>query len=625
MSVSSEENNDSTDKPLQKVPMPYEGMPTENIQTHRQVSVRDDPRKQTFGPAAFLIFFAVFAGIFLLFLFGLPAIQPIYSSWRVEQYVNQAQRMISNEDYRSANIMLRNAWRHLNRLGSDHPNWKNKAKLILRLFAESSYKTGEKEYPLYYAYAFEQDPEDENLASETLQALIESKRNDLAVIIIPTIAAKFENNPQILHLIGMLLIDLGELQQGYTTLKKAAELAPNNQNISLSLGVVEALSQDPTIAERGRQALLQARNNPDLHFTATTSLAEIYSHTDPEKSLELWNEVVEKYPDDFESKVKRVRILHRLRPADVAQEVEKIWLKFPSLQQRLILILISSELQGIDFAQDLLDRLPNKDRFSPSARLLQISLYAAREQWNNVIETAQFVTEDTDAPDHQVVSAWLWIARANKNLGNEDTAATSIQNAAQKASNIPLLLLVAAQQLERWGMNSEAQVLYRQASNYSGGIQLIALNSLARYAQQQRNSTELLEIFEKLHILRPNNPLIMNNLAALLLMRNEQIPRALDLAQQVYMASAANQRVPEIADTYALALALNNRVAEALEVYSKLPLTSLENPSIRLHYARVLALAGQKDDAWEILKEVNSVQLFREEQEMLDALRKELL
>jgi Flp pilus assembly protein TadD len=579
----------------------------------------------TFGPAAFIIVFLLAALVGLTVFFGIPALKPFYSSWRVDQFIKQAERMLAAEDYRSANIMLKNAWRHLNNLDPDNPARKVKGKQIFILLSEASKKAGENDYPLYLGMALEIDPKDEALAVRTVRALIESKNQDIAGVIVPSISAAYPDNAEILHLLGIMLLERGELNAGYNALKRAAELAPNSEAIRLSLGTLEALSRDPEIAERGRKIIRQARQNPDFYKVATTSLAEVTSLTNVEESLKLWDEIIARYPDDFDARIKRLNLIQSIKPNEVRKEIDKLWNQFKTLSERLQLILRSYSWLSVADAQELINRLPDSDRKTSSARLLQISLDAANQEWNKVIDTAKLITEDTDAPDHQRVVAWLWIARSNKALGNEDVATTSIRNATQQAKEIPQLLLLSGQQLEVWGMHAEAQNFYRQAAKGAGPIQLIALNNIARYFQTQRNSTELLLVYEKLLQLQPANPLVMNNVAALLLMRNEQLARALDLAQQVYMANPANQRVPQIADTYALALALNKRVAEALEVYSKMPVTSLQNPSIRLHYARVLALAGDKDQAWNVLKDINTLELFREEQEMLDSLRKELL
>ena len=589
-----------------------------------EVSI-DTPAAKTFGPLAFVVLFVLAALIALAAFFGIPAVKPFYSSWRAEQFIKQAEVMLAGDDYRSAYIMLRNAWRHLNNLDPESHLRKANSKKLFILLSESSRKAGESDYPLYLGMALEADPKDESLAVETVRALVESKRHDISPVLVPSITASFPNNAEIFHLLGIMMLQRGELDAGYNALKRASELDPNSESIKLSLGTIEALSREPAVAERGRETISRARQNPELYKVATVSLAEITSLTDTNKALELWDEVVARYPDDFDARIKRLNLIHRSKPQEVREQIDKLWSQFTSISDRLQLVAQSFGWLGVDIAQQLLERLPNADRIKPSARLLQIALDAARQQWQKVIETARLITEDQEAPVHQKVVGWLWMARANKEMGNDDVAASSIRNASQQASNIPQLLLISGQQLEFWNMNSEAQIFYKQAANSTGPVQLLALNSLAIHAQAKRNAADLLQIYEKLLQLLPSNPLLTNNVAALLLMRNEQLNRALDLAQQVYMANPANQRVPQIADTYALALALNNRVAEALEIYSKIPVNALEIASIRLHYARVLAMAGRQDQSWEILKEINTADLFREEQEMLDNLRKDLL
>ncbi len=586
---------------------------------------QDLERPKSFGPLAFLILFAIGAVIGLVAFFGVPAALPLYSFWRVEQQLQQAENLLNSSDGRSAQIMLRNAYRHATNLPPTDERRKTVLKRLLILMSEASRQTGDTDYPVFMGMALELDPKDEQLAVRTIRAVIESQRQELANLIVPLVLQNFSENPEVLHLVGIMLLERGELDAGYNTLKKALDLAPDKKAIKLSLGTIEALSKDVEVAERGIKILLEARQDPEFYKVATNSLAEIYSLNNKQRSLELWEELIQKHPDEFDLRIKKILVQHNINPELTRPELDRLWAQFNKLPDRLQIIIRALSLLGVSSSRELLDRLPAVDRVTPPAMLLQITLDASEQKWPEVLHTARELSQNQEAPTHQQVVGWLWMARAQRMLGNDDVVSTSLRNAAQKAGDSAQLLLLCAQQLESWNMNTEAQIFYRQAAKLGGPAQLLALNNMARYAQFQRNSSELMEIYEMLYKIQPNNALVLNNLAALLLMRNQDLPRALDLIQQVYLANKANQRIPQIADTYALALALNGRVAEALEIYSTVQINALDNPAIRLHLARVLSLAGKRDEAWQIIQPINSKDLFREEQELLEQLRRELL
>jgi Flp pilus assembly protein TadD len=89
--------------------------------------------------------------------------------------------------------------------------------------------------------------------------------------------------------------------------------------------------------------------------------------------------------------------------------------------------------------------------------------------------------------------------------------------------------------------------------------------------------------------LRPDHPMALNNLAAVLTAQGK--PGALPLAQK---AAELLPNQPAVMDTLAMALAADRQTEKALELQKKAVEMSPAEPTLRLNLARIAIQAGDK-------------------------------
>ncbi len=121
---------------------------------------------------------------------------------------------------------------------------------------------------------------------------------------------------------------------------------------------------------------------------------------------------------------------------------------------------------------------------------------------------------------------------------------------------------------------------------------------------------------------RPDDPLILNNLAFIYQQQND-LGRALDYAQKAHAAEPQN---PAIADTLGWLLVVKSDVPNGLKFLQQAYANSPGDPNIEYHLAYALDQAGKKSDAADMLKNaVNSGREFdskKDAQALLDKLTK---
>ena len=164
---------------------------------------------------------------------------------------------------------------------------------------------------------------------------------------------------------------------------------------------------------------------------------------------------------------------------------------------------------------------------------------------------------------------------------------------------------------ERWGWNEQAvQVFWIIARQPQG--QNIALKRLYKFYSDQRNTRELYKVAKRILEVNPSDLIAMNNVASLGALLGEDRDQALKLAEEVYSRAPS---VAAFAATCAFAVLKANQNDRAFDILKDLPSKTLEDPSIALYYALVLAAHGQSNAAKPYLENALRIgHLFPEEE-----------
>lgn len=554
-----------------------------------------------------VVFLALVVGAGLLWTLK-PRIGKVYHRIRSDMYLASAEKFLAAKDYASAKIQLQNAIRH------DFTRGDAWVKMAAVFRAE-----GNADHVVVLMRAFELDPAREDVAISLLRACAETRRVDVANVVLPKILQKFDRNSEVWHLGGVLLLTQQRYREGYQALLKARELAPDDSRVRVSVATLELVANDPAVAERGRKALEDLRSKPEFFAAATQSLAEAASARDPKKAIQLWTEMIERDPENWTAKVKRLDLVRKGDAAEGDREIENLWKTAKSVQQRMDLITRRASWTGAADGEKLLDKLPPEERRRQEVRLLEIALKAQQNKWPDVARLAKEEAEKLQVPDEQRLNFWLWLARAQRSQKDESTARMSLRGAEQIAVKNAQLAFLAADLLERWGMGDVALPFFDAAvsSAANNQVRLLALTRLIRQYEGKRDTAKILECYEKLLEVMPANLLVKNNVASLLLWVGRDRERAVKMAQEVYEARPSE---PAVADTYARALAAEGRAADAIVIYEKLPGQAMQQPALRVAYADALVRAGRAADAAVQLANLDASSLLPEQQKLAEKL-----
>lgn len=161
------------------------------------------------------------------------------------------------------------------------------------------------------------------------------------------------------------------------------------------------------------------------------------------------------------------------------------------------------------------------------------------------------------------LDALLRMGELHRQKGEFDTALTIFEKAHQLDASQPLPIIRMADALDSAGRTAESVPLYRRA--------------LA---------------------LRPEDPILMNNLAYLLARKGSNLDEALELAQKAAQKSPSE---PKIVDTLGFVYLKKGLTASALQTFQNLIRQYPNNPTFRLHLAMTLLEKGERPEAKEHL------------------------
>ncbi len=558
--------------------------------------------RKWFWPFIIVLFCAGGVGFFL----ALGWLKPQYHKVRAAMYNDSARKFLEQGDKESARIQLQNSLRHDPDRADTWSMW-----------AEVLREQGDKQYLFFLAKAYELNSSDEKSAIAALRACVENRRADIANLLLQKILKTFPNNPEVWHLTGVLFLSQQRYPEGYQALNKAKELAPDDQRIQVSIATLELVSSDPAISKRGREKLEQLRDKPEFFAAATQSLAEATSVQDPAAAVKLWEEVIAKSPDNWAARLRRLDLRRKIEPNSSEVEIEILWKIAKTAPQRRDLIVRTGSWLGPEAAVRRLEFLDPAERDQPETRLIELAVFASQNRWEEAAELARSETKKVGTPE-QLLNFWLWLCRAQFQVNDSSSARVTVRSAVQLVGNDHQLAFRAGDTLERWNMSEQALEFYAIAETSTTRLKLLALTRSLRIHERQRDTDKMLECYDKMLAVLPGNLVIKNNTAALLLLGNKDLERAMGLAKEVY-----EQKPDEInvADTYARALALNGRVQEAVAVYAKMPVDAFKQSAIRLHYADALRLAGRVAEAKQQVADLDPQSLLPKEQDVLKRIK----
>ena len=168
-----------------------------------------------------------------------------------------------------------------------------------------------------------------------------------------------------------------------------------------------------------------------------------------------------------------------------------------------------------------------------------------------------------------------------------------------RTSGTAAALSMLASTAQTWGWKAEAGELWWLLAVRPAGARP-ALERLWKLASDARDSAAMLKVAKRIVELEATrNTAALNNLAWLLLLRGEERPRALSLAEENLARAPAS---PGIHVTAALARSFEGRHDEAVALLKELPAQVFEDPASSADAGLVYAAAGRSAEARSLLE-----------------------
>jgi hypothetical protein len=124
-----------------------------------------------------------------------------------------------------------------------------------------------------------------------------------------------------------------------------------------------------------------------------------------------------------------------------------------------------------------------------------------------------------------------------------------------------------------------------------------ALRELERLYLTDGNTYGLNRVYSCMASYAPTNFVAQNNLAATYLLLKQNLPKAHELAKEVF-AQHPDQAI--VTSTYAFSLSVQGRTKEGLAVLQKLKPEDLQSPSVALYYGLLLSANGEGSKSQQI-------------------------
>ena len=212
------------------------------------------------------------------------------------------------------------------------------------------------------------------------------------------------------------------------------------------------------------------------------------------------------------------------------------------------------------------------------------------------------------------------LARAHRGLGEPRAFAENFRGAKRLASGMATRLAKLHWLIATWGWSDEMEdLLWTVFDRFPN--EAWAADGLLKKYYAQKNTEGIRRVFAQQLKRTPNDALLKNNLAMILLLRGEDLPTAHRLALEAHQHSPHSS---VNASTYAFSLLVQGNPEAGRKVMDTLGPEILKVPSIAAYYAIITAATGDLDTARTHLEFVKQIELFPEERALIEAVKRQL-
>ncbi len=543
-----------------------------------------------------LVVLAVVLALVGLWFYGRPA----YRRHQETRALEQARKYLSKSDYRNASLSARQALR---------ANPRNlEACRIMADLAERSRSP----YALdWWRRIVEQAPTVKNklmLASTALRS--QGPPYPLAVQTLDELKDSAGEVAAYHAVSAELALRLRRTAEAVAHFEQANRLEPTNELHQLNLAVLQLPSTNAGVSAAARATLERLRASTNVGPVSLRWLvAESLGRNDLPSAERFSRQLLadpRSLPDD---RLQHLTILQQSKKPEFGPYLAA--LQKTALTNAVELYGISAWMISHGRAGEALGWLTNcplKVRAEQPVPLALVDCYLATRDWDG-LETSLQGQKWGDLEFLRFAFLSRTAAEQNQKLAAEARWRTAVREAGDRLGPLTSLLGLATS----WGREQAREdLLWQIAQRFPR--ERWALRELERLYLAASNTHGLNKVYSTMASYAPKNFAAQNNLAATSLLLKLNLPRAHELAREIF---SQHPEEAIVASTYAFSLHLQGRSKEGLATLDRLNAEALETPSVALYYGLLLSEAGQTNKAGKYLRIAQRSALLPEEKALV--------
>jgi tetratricopeptide (TPR) repeat protein len=409
---------------------------------------------------------------------------------------------------------------------------------------------------------------------------------------------------------GRIAQAAGQPAEAMAHFSEAVRLEPGNENFQFGLATARLQSPDVPVRDEARATIEKFRANPQYRQRAHRVLIQDHFRRSEWKEGFLLAADLQATPDArFEDRMLLLDLLRKFKRPELhsyLMDVQTVAARTPEHAATLITWLNQNTMALI--AADWSKSLPEEIRNQYPVPTAIAESYTNLRDWKRL--KPMVVEGDWGNSDFMRLALH---ARVLREEGEELASRTQWTAAIKATGQRP----EALEQLTRFASGirweAEATDLLWQVARGNDNPQW-ALAALQKQYTEQGNTRGLLNVATRRLELEPASVAAQNDVAALSLLLNSNLERAIALAREVRRKEPKN---PIIATTYGYAEHLAGNTEEGLKIYRSLPPELLQAPSVAAYYGVILAYVGSPEEAGQALAVAESGKLLTEERDLV--------
>jgi Flp pilus assembly protein TadD len=414
-----------------------------------------------------------------------------------------------------------------------------------------------------------------------------------------------------------LAIKLRKPAEAAADFEQASRLDPTNELYQLNLAVLRLQSTNEAVASIARATLQRLQANTNIGPVALRWLVAECLRRDDLAGAERFSRQLLAGPHPAPGdRLQHLTVLRRSNSSEFNDYLSAVQKQVHTNAPEICALSAWMISQGfVDQALGWLTNCPSKVRTEQPVPLAITDCYVLKKEWGAL---DSFLQEQKWADGECLRFAFLSLAAAElkQDLAAEAHWRTAVREAGDRLGPLTALLGLASS----WKREkAKEDLLWRIAQRFPS--QRWALGELDRSYQASGNTRGLNKLYSTMADYDPRNFAAQNNWAATCLLLNLNLPRAHEVAKEVF---AQHPGDAIIASTYAYSLHLQGRTQEGLAVFENLKTNALETRTVALYYGILLAAAGDTNKAGKYLGIAQQSDFLPEEKALVAEAMKQL-